>query len=82
MNYAIVPLCDPKLIINYDASQYEVGYDGDKLTSCVLIKDDDSKTQKTRKDKGQQGLTSYFIKWFCLITAYWTISMHWWKSSK
>ena len=26
MNQTIVPLCEPQLIINYDATQYQVGY--------------------------------------------------------
>ena len=36
MNHVMVPLCQPHLIINYDATQYKVGYDDGKQVLSIL----------------------------------------------
>jgi hypothetical protein len=69
MNYFVVPLSNPHLIINYDATQYKVGYNQDGAVECVVMKSDLSNKKKVFKTLGDKGLVSYFIKWFCVINA-------------
>jgi len=35
MNHIVVPQCKPELIINFDATQFQVGYDCDKMVEII-----------------------------------------------
>ena len=69
MNQTIVPLCEPQLIINYDATQYQVGYHANELIECIVLRSEKYKKKKVFKDPLNQGITAYFIKWMCVINA-------------
>ena len=70
MNEAIAKQCKPQLIINYDATQFKVGYTSDKKVECVILESERYMRKKVRKLAGDKGITSYFIKWFAMINAF------------
>ena len=70
MNHAIVPLCQPHLIINYDATQYKVGYDDGKQVLSILPESESHIQKKARKIKEKKGITAYFKKYMCMVNAF------------
>ena len=72
MNYLIVHLCQPHLIINYNATQYKVGYDDQKQNKKVssILPESESRThKKARKVTEKNGITGCFIKSIYMIVA-------------
>lgn len=70
MNYAIVPSTAPQQIINHDATQFQVGYQGNKLVECIALKLEVDLKRSARKIEDEKGKTSFIIERFCVISAY------------
>ena len=59
MNQTIVPLCEPQLIINYDATQYQVGYHANELIECIVLR-----SEKYKKKSIQRSIESRYYSIF------------------
>ena len=68
MHKMMTDICEPQLIINYDATQYKVGYESGKLVSSWHKSERFMQKKALKSDN--QGITSYFIKYFCMINAF------------
>lgn len=66
--HLMLPLTDYRLIINGDATQMEVGYKN-KNVFVKYLADDGRPTLKAMPNKGDSGLTSFFIKYYLIMTA-------------
>ena len=74
MNHVLVPLCKPQLILNYDATQFRVGYGTNGCVSVVIPETEKNMKHKVMKRKDNKGITAYYIKYMCLISAFGFIS--------
>jgi hypothetical protein len=70
MNHVLVPLCKPQLILNYDATQFRVGYGTNGCVSVVIPETEKNMKHKVMKRKDNKGITAYYIKYMCLISAF------------
>ena len=75
VNYEMIKVLDTpeELILNIDATQYQVGSTQEKTATLLAIQDDTEVKKKPKKAVARQGDnnqgTALFVKYFCLINA-------------
>ena len=70
MNHVLVPLCKPQLILNYDATQFRVGYGNHGSVKVVIPDIEKNMKYNVMKRTDNRGITSYYIKCMSLISAF------------
>ena len=67
----MVPKCNYVLILNSDATQFEVGCDSNQKIFVKYV-GDKSKSLKASPDKKSDGIVAFYIKYYLLISTVYT----------